>query len=66
MIYCIDVVYTENETCFRDWFDWVRSMMKIRHDNDVTNRIGLIYVETENELSGPNYLAAVCDENQTR
>ena len=36
-----------------------------RQDNDVTDRTGLVYVETEIELSVPIWVGVVCDENQT-
>lgn len=32
---------------------WVRSVMKTRLENDVIDRIGLVYVEIKIELSGP-------------
>ena len=38
--------------------------MKIRLINDVTNRIGAIYVENETELSWPIGPSAVYDKNQ--
>ena len=36
---------------FHEWSEWVWSMIKTNQDNDVTNRIGLVYAETEIELS---------------
>ena len=38
---------------YHDRLDQVRSMMKTKLDNDVIDRIGLVYVKTETELSGP-------------
>ena len=31
--------------------EWVRSMMKMRKDNNVTNRTGVIYNEDKTELT---------------
>lgn len=39
--------------------------MKTRHDNDLTDHIGLIYAKTKNELSGPIGPSVVYDENHT-
>ena len=36
---------------YRDQSNQVQFVMKIRLNNDVTNRIGAIYVENETELS---------------
>ena len=38
-------------------------MMKTRHDKDVTNRIGAVYVENDIELSWLIRLGAIYDEN---
>ena len=38
-------------------------MMKTRKDNDVTNCIGVVYVENEIELSWPIRPSVVYDEN---
>ena len=35
----------------QDWLDSVLSMTKMRQDNDVSNHIGSLYTENENELS---------------
>ena len=43
----------------------VRSMTKSWQDNDVTDHIGLLYVETKTQLSWPIWLSVVCDVNQT-
>ena len=45
--------------------DGVWSLIKktIR-ENDVTDCIGLVYVETKTSLLGPLSLGEVCDENQ--
>ena len=34
---------------YHDWSDRVQSMMKTKQDNDMTDRIGLVHIETENE-----------------
>lgn len=39
-------------------------MIKTRQDNDMTNQIGLAYVEIKIELSGPIELDVVFYENQ--
>ena len=52
-------------SCY-DQSNRVPSMTKIWQDNDVTNRIGLVYAEIEFELSRPIWLFKVYDENQTR
>ena len=40
---------------YHDLSNWVSFLTKTKQDNDVTNRIGLVYIETEIELSGPIY-----------
>ena len=50
-------------SCY-DRLDRVQSLMKTRHENDVTNRISLVFVETKIELSGLISQGGVCDENQ--
>ena len=40
--------------------------MKTRQDNDVIDRIGVIYTINNNELSWPIEPGAVSKENQTR
>ena len=50
---------------FHEWSEWVWSMIKTNQDNDVTNRIGLVYAETEIELSEPIEQGVVCYEDQT-
>ena len=37
-------------------------MMKTSHDNDVTNRIGLVYAKNNTELLGPIEPSVVYDE----
>ena len=37
--------------------------MKTKQDNDLTNRIGLVYAKTETELLGLIWSGVVCDEN---
>ena len=48
---------------YQDLFDWVQSMTKTRHDNDMTYCIGMVYVETETELSWPIEPGVVCYKN---
>ena len=38
--------------------------MKSRHENDMTNHIGLVFIKTKIELLGPISSSGVCDENQ--
>ena len=49
---------------YRDRSERVRSVIKTRQDNDVTNRIGLVYVENNTKLSQPIELGAVHDETR--
>lgn len=37
--------------------------MKTKQDNDITDHIGLVYVEIKTELLGPILLGTVYDEN---
>lgn len=46
----IGLVYTEIEIKL---FDQVRFVMKTRQDNDVIDRISLVYAENETQLSRP-------------
>ena len=48
---------------YRDWWDWVQPVTKIKQDNDVINRIGVVYSKIETKLSGPIWLGLVYDEN---
>ena len=41
-------------------------MIKTRQDNDVTNRIGIVYTENDNELLWLIESGANCDENQIK
>ena len=50
---------SSHDRSVRVWF-----MMKIRQDNDVTNRMGLVYDENDTELLGSIGLGAVCDETR--
>ena len=47
-----------------DQLDLVWSMIKTKKDNNVTNRIGLVYVGIEIELMGSIWSSAVYDENK--
>lgn len=39
-------------------------MIKIKQDNNVIDRIGLLYAKNDNELLGPIRLGVVYDENR--
>ena len=58
------MVYVKNETELSCRSNRVWFVKKTKQDNDVTNRIGLVYVETEIELSGPLWSGVVYDEIQ--
>ena len=47
-----------------DLFDQVRSVTKTRQNNNMTDWIGVVYVETKIELSWPIGSCGSCDENQ--
>ena len=49
-----------------DLFNRVLSMTKTIPDNDVINYIGMVYVETTIELSGPIESGAMCYKNHVR
>ena len=38
--------------------------MKTRQDNNITDRIGMVYVETETEMLGNIWPKMISDENQ--
>ena len=38
-------------------------MKKTKEDNDMIDRIDLVYVEIETELRGAIWLSTVCEEN---
>ena len=42
----------------------VQAMAKTRQDDDVTDRISLVYTETETKLLGSIWLSTVCDETR--
>ena len=48
---------------FRDWSDYMRSMIKTRHDNDMMDHIGAVYTKMEIELLWLIGSSVVCDEN---
>lgn len=60
----IDVVYVKNKTDCRGRSNWVRCVRKTRQDSNVTDRIGLDYIEIDIEFSGPILLGVVYEENQ--
>ena len=47
-----------------DWLNRLLSVTKARHDNEVTDHTGAIYVENNTKLSWAIRLGADCDENQ--
>ena len=51
---------------YRDLYDLVRSMMKTKQDNDVTDHIGVVYAENETKLSWLIGSGVICEEDQTR
>ena len=57
------MVYIENETKMSWSIRPSRSLTKTLEDNNVINRIGLIYAKIETKLSGPLWLGAVYDAN---
>ena len=46
-----------------DWLDQVWFVAKTRQNNNMINRIALVYAKIETELSGPIRSTAVSDEN---
>lgn len=63
----VDVRYTLKMILnFHNRSNWVQSVIKTRQDNDVTDRIGVHYVENKTELSWTIRWGVVCDKNQTR
>ena len=49
---------------FRDRLDWVRFMIKTGHENDMTDHIGVLYIEKKTELSWTIEWGAVCNETK--
>ena len=58
------LVYAENKIELSWLIWWGTVYMRTRHDNDVTNHIGAVYVEIVTELSWPIGQDAVNQENQ--
>ena len=56
----------KSELNCHDWLDQMQSIMKSREDNNVTNCIGVIFIEYNIELSRPIWLCEVYDEDETR
>ena len=46
-----------------DQSNQVQSVTKTRQDNDVSNRISLVYAKIETKLLGSIWSGVVCDEN---
>ena len=63
LTHCMDVVYAENYIELLGLSNRVRSMMKSKLNNDVTNLTITIYVEKETKLSWSIKPGAVCDKN---
>ena len=57
-------IYAKNKTKLLWLIVLGKSVMKTRQDNDVTHRIGLVYVEKDTEHSGPMWPSVVYDKNQ--
>lgn len=52
---------------YRDISNGVKSVMIIRHDNNnMIDRIGVVYVENKMEQSWSTMTGIICDENQTK
>ena len=49
----------------RGWSNWVQYVTKTRQDSDMTDGIGLVYIETDTKLLGPIWPGAIYEENQT-
>ena len=47
-----------------NWSNSVQSMAKTRHDNDMTDHLGLLYTKNETELSWPIQQGKVYDEDR--
>ena len=47
-----------------DRLDRVRSIMKTRQDNDMTDHIDLVYTEIETKLSRPIWPRVIYDKNK--
>lgn len=56
-------VYTEKKMSYHNRSNRVWSMIKTRQDNNVIDRIDLVYAEIETERLGPIALSTICDEN---
>ena len=56
---CIGVIYVEIETEVSDLSNWVRFVMKIKQENDMTDHTGTVYVEDKTELSWPIKSSAI-------
>ena len=63
LTHCMDVVYAENYIELLRLSNRVRSMMKSKLNNDVTDLTITIYVEKETKLSWSIKPGAVCDKN---
>ena len=50
---------------YHDWSDWAWFVMKSSEDNNVTNCIGLVYVEIKIKLTRLIELGVIYDENKT-
>ena len=67
MLWILQLRFTsKTKLNYHDKSDRVRSVTKIRHNNNVTDRIGTVYAENENELSWPIRQGVVYDKNDTQ
>ena len=67
MLWILQLRFTsKTKLNYHDKSDRVRSVMKIRDNNNVTDRIGTVYAENENELSWPIRQGVVYDKNDTQ
>ena len=46
-----------------DQSNYMCAVTKTRQDNNVTDRIGLVYVGNDTKLSRPSWLSVICDKN---
>ena len=62
--YCdlLDRVLTVRKLNCPKLYGQVRSVMKIRQDNDITDQTGVLYVENDSELLWSIRSSVICDE----
>lgn len=57
------VVYVEKKLSYGDLLDRVRSVTKIRQNNDMIDHIGAVHSQNDTELSSQIKPGIVCDKN---